>query len=1035
MNQVQGEMAGRFGDFDWAVTSIGPPERWPITWLKAWELIRDSSFPAALALGPDHIYLYNDAFIPLGGAARHPAALGLPVKLVWEEIWQPYLEPRFQQTLATGRPTGEVDLLMPIMRSGYLEETYMRFSFAAVRDDEGNPSGILCTATENTQLVIMKRQSDCLRRLAADCASADSPEEACHLAAAVLDEQHRDVPFALFYAFDRGSGRVVRVASAGLDTIPEVVPQVVPFDSAADPWRLATVAYDGKSSLIAGVAASMGAGLRRPELVPQQAIALPVSSGGSDMPSGILVAGLNPMRPSAESGAFHELAATHLEKAVGRARMKQLAEERARELSALDRAKTVFFSNISHELRTPLTLLLGPMHQVLDCANLEPEHRELLGMARQAGGRLQKLVDSLLDFSKIEAGRADAHYLPTDLPVLTADLAAMFCSVFECAHIPLAVDCPATPEPAYVDPEMWAKIVHNLLSNALKFTLEGQVTVRLLTSADQFQLEVSDTGCGIAREDLQRIFQRFVRVPASRARTVEGTGIGLSLVEELTRLHGGAVEVSSELGAGTTFRVRIPTGFAHLPQNRIGAARTLPPPDTGAQPFLDQALGWIGEDVAVATSNFGLSAADPAGRPRGIHDALAGPDQDSRERVLVVDDNAQMRQYLSRLLRYRWHVETAPDGVAALEHIRARAPDVVIADIMMPRMDGIAMLRELRAETLTAELPVLLLSARAGEEASVGGLQAGANDYLVKPFSQRELVARVETLLAQGRQRAAERSARKQAEQTIRAREEFFAALSHELRSPVSSLLAWIELLQNERISHSKLLESLQVLELSARTLRRLSGDLYDVARATSGGMRVNLRPFASIAPIVATVVDAFAPAASKKKLTLHRMLEELSGPVSIDPDRLQQILGNLLSNAVRFTPPGGHIDVSCARRDDIVELRVSDSGRGIRTEALPHVFERYWQGEHVAEDDSGLGLGLTISRRLVELHGGEIEALSEGEGCGATFIIRLPLAGECREDDQAPGDASARDRLRDAALAAERIAEQQMARNVTVAA
>ena len=1034
MSQAQGEMSRRFREFDWSMTSIGPPESWPSTWLNAWKLIRDSSFPAALALGPDLNYLYNDAFIPLGGAARHPAALGLPASGVWKEIWQPYLEPRFRETLATGMPTGEIDLLMPILRSGYLEETYMRFSFGPVRDDHDTPSGILCTATENTQLVISRRQSDCLRRLAADCASADSPEEACRLAAAVLEDQHRDVPFALLYVFDRRSGRVALTASAGLDTIPEAVPQIVASDAARDPWRLAAAAYDGKSPLIDGVAALIRPGLRRPELVPQQAVALPVASEGAELPSGILVTGLNPMRPAAECREFHELVATQLEKAVTRARMRQLAEERARELAALDRAKTLFFSNISHELRTPLTLLLEPLRQVLECASLEPEHRELLGMARQAGGRLVKLVNSLLDFSKIEAGKTDARYLPTNLAVLTADLAAMFRSVFECAHLAIIVDCPTTSEPAYVDREMWAKIVHNLLSNALKFTLEGEVTVRLRTGEDQFELEVSDTGCGIAKEDLERIFQRFARVPAARARTMEGTGIGLSLVQELARLHAGTVEVCSELGAGTTFRVRIPKGFAHLPQDRVGTAGVLTPLDTGAQPFLDEALGWVREDTA-ATWIGGPSAAAAGGGPAGAHDGLADVVQDSRERVLVVDDNAQMREYLSRLLRDQWQVETEPDGVAALDHIRARAPDVVIADIMMPRMDGIAMLRTLRAESVTAELPVLLLSARAGEEASVEGLQAGANDYLVKPFSHRELVARIETLLAQGRQRATERFARRQAEQTIRAREEFFAALAHELRSPVSSQLAWIELLQNERISRAKLLESLQSFELSTRALRRLAEDLYDLARTTSGRMRVNLRPFASIAPIVAAVVEAFAPAVSKKKLTLHRMLEEKCGPVSIDPDRLQQILANLLSNAIRFTPPGGRIDVSCACRADTVELRVSDSGRGIRADALPYVFERYWQGKQASEDDSGLGLGLTISRGLVELHGGNIEALSEGEGLGATFVVRFPLARSCPEHDEAREAVNPLDRVRDAALAAERLAEQQIAGDTTVAA
>jgi signal transduction histidine kinase len=1027
VKQIPGEMARRLSELDWTVTPIGPPQYWPVSWRNALQLILDSSFPAALALGPELTYLPNDAFIPLGGPDRHPSAIGMPVRAAWKEIWRPYLEPRFSETLSTGRPTGEMDLLLPLMRSGYLEETYMRFSFAAVRDDRGNPSGILCTATENTGLVITSRQIDCLRRLATSCSSADSPEEACRLAARVLEEQDRDLPFALLYLYDRRSGRVEMTASSGLIAVPAGVPRVVARDGEADPWRLAEVAYRGGISRIEGVTALMGPALRRPGLLPQQAIALPVAGSGTGAPAGILVAGLNPMRPRAESSEFHELVATHLERAVGSARMKQLAEERAREISALDRAKTVFFSNISHELRTPLTLLLEPIRQVLECGMLEPEHRGLLETARQASGRLQKLVNSLLEFSRLEAGRTDARYLPTNLPLFTADLAGMFHSVFERAQVALVVECPAVAEPAYVDRDMWATIVLNLLSNALKFTLAGQVTVTLRAVCNRFELEVADSGCGIAREDLPRIFQRFARVRAARARTVEGSGIGLSLVQELTRLHGGTIEAASEPGVGTTITVRVPSGFAHLPRERVGTAHTLPSLSPGAGPFLDEALGWLETESpgaeAVGSASVAAGEKSPA-RNAETHDAPA-----QRARILVVEDNAQMRQFLSRILQDRWHVKTAPDGAAALEQIRRRVPDVVVADIMMPRVDGIEMLRALRADASTANLPVLLLSARAGEAASVEGLQAGANDYLVKPFSQRELVARIQTLLAQARQHAAEQRARAQAEHTVQAREEFFAALAHELRSPISSLFAWLDLLQGEKVTRTRLLSSLDVLELSARALRRLSDDLYDVARGDSERMRIEPRAFASISPLVAAVVEAFEPAAARKRITMHQALQSKSGPARVDPDRLQQILANLLSNAIRYTPTGGRIDISCARREDLVELRVSDSGRGIRPEALPRVFERYWQGERPLGDDSGLGLGLSITRRLVELHGGEIQALSEGEGTGATFLVRFPVSAARPEDQETPESADATMRVQDAALAAEEIAERQAAK------
>ncbi|HVS75654.1 MAG TPA: histidine kinase dimerization/phospho-acceptor domain-containing protein, partial [Steroidobacteraceae bacterium] len=415
MPRATGEMARRFLEFDWSGTSIGPPDRWPVSWHKATEIILAASFPAALALGPELIYLYNDAFIPLGGPVRHPAALGLPVPSVWREIWKPVLESRFRETLSTGRPTGESDLMMPLVRHGYLEETYMTFAFSALSDDDGTPSGILCVATEKTGLVIVGRQIECLRRLASDCASAESAEEACALAAAVLDEQERDVPFAMLYLLDE-SGDCARLAgSAGLSAPPDALATAVRLDSGADAWRLAEVTSRGEALLIENAAALIGPHLRRPDPVPQEALALPVPGVRGARPSCVLVAGLNPMRPAAESRKFHELVATHLEKVINSARMKQHAVQRERDLTALDQAKTLFFSNVSHELRTPLSLLVDPIRAVLEDERLDAGSRELLSIARRASGRLLKLVNSLLEFSRIEAGRADATYVPADL--------------------------------------------------------------------------------------------------------------------------------------------------------------------------------------------------------------------------------------------------------------------------------------------------------------------------------------------------------------------------------------------------------------------------------------------------------------------------------------------------------------------------------------------------------------------------------------------------------------------------------------------
>jgi signal transduction histidine kinase len=1000
-------MARRFEGFDWSKTSIGPVECWPLTWRNALDLMFVSSFPCAVGLGPELIYIYNDGFIALGGPARHPAALGRPVKEVWREIWEPVLKPRFSETLSTGRPTGEADLLMPLVRSAYLEETYLTFSFAALADDHGNPSGIFCTATENTGFVIAARQLDCLRRLAGHCAYAESAADACRLAAQALEGLRRDVPFAMFYLLDHAGSCIESVATTGLRGLPAGVPGLGHLDPLADPWQVAAVLSSRAPLLIEGVTDIVGPALSNPEVIPRQALTIPLVHGGPDTAKCILVTGLNPMRPVEESRRFFELAASQVETAISSARMRENAERRARDMAALDRAKTVFFSNVSHELRTPLTLILEPLRQVLDCAQLGPDDRELLLTARRAGTRLLKLVNSLLEFARIEGGRIEATYVPTDLGSFTADLASMFRSAFERAGLRFGVECASLCEPAYVDRDMWEKIVLNLLSNALKFTLRGEVSIRVCTLDDGFLLEVADTGVGISAEDLPRIFDRFATIEAPHARTVERTGIGLSLVKERVRLHGGTIEASSSPGAGTTITVRIPRGRAHLPQDRIATEEPLSQTESAAQPYLEEALAWLAE---------------------GSEPSQAGPFKGrSGERILVVDDNADMRHYLLRLLQDRWHVESAADGAAALERVNAKPPDLIIADIMMPGIDGLELLRRVRSQAMTTQIPVLLLSARAGEEASVGGLQAGADDYLIKPFSRHELLARIESRLATAGQHAAERRARSQAEHTIKAREEFFAALAHELRNPAACLFTWIDRLRNKgRRANDP--EALDVLETAAHAVRRLAEDLIDVARGTSGHMRVDRQAYATLAPLIEGVVEAYGPAAFNKGVTLEKILDDDCGPVEVDADRIQQIVSNLLSNAIRFTPTGGRIEVLCGRNTDGIELLVRDSGKGIETEALPRVFERYWQGTPSIHTDGGLGLGLAICRQLVELHQGQIEALSDGPDRGATFVVRLPLARTADEPTRRR-KAPLHSRIHDAAFTAARLAGRQAAR------
>lgn len=422
----------------------------------------------------------------------------------------------------------------------------------------------------------------------------------------------------------------------------------------------------------------------------------------------------------------HELAAAN----------RELREANVK-LGELDAAKTAFFSNVSHEFRTPLTLMLGPLE---DAIRLESTlGGEPLRAVHRSAVRLLRLVNSLLDFSRIEAGRLDARFEPTDLAALTAGIASAFQSLIESAGLSLVLDCPNLRQPVYVDRSQWERIVSNLLSNAFKFTLAGEIAVRLRERDDVVELVVSDTGTGIPEHEQGRIFERFHRVANSQGRSFEGTGIGLALVREIVNLHGGTIRVESTEGRGSSFTVSIPLGLNHLPRDRIAVASDTATSASGAaaKPFVLEAAQWVP-----------TGARPPSGELQGVEPPVAG-----RERVLVVDDNADMRSYIVSLLSPHWTVDTAADGEAALALIRATVPDLVLSDVMMPRMDGFALLRALRASPATRAIPVILLSARAGEEALVEGLETGADDYLLKPFSARELLTRVRAHLDAARSR------------------------------------------------------------------------------------------------------------------------------------------------------------------------------------------------------------------------------------------------------------------------------------------
>lgn len=736
---------GEVGEFmrsiDWANTPLGLPESWPQSFRTTVRIVLTSRFAMWMGWGPELVFLYNDAYARMTLGAKHPWALGRPASEVWSEIWDD-IYPRIR-TAVDEESTWDEALLLFLERSGFPEETYHTFSYSPISDDDGSRMGMLCVVTEETERVIGERRLATLSSLATGLASTTRREDVLSAVETGLGGNSHDLPFTLLYLFDERQDRATLVSRTGIEVGP-AAPESIDCRDDSGCWPAKELLETGAPMLVNDLGQRFGAlPTGAWDTPPREAYIVPLARQAQERPAGFLVAAINPYRAfDFAYGGFINLVAGQIASSLANARAYEEERRRAEALAELDRAKTAFFSNVSHEFRTPLTLMLGPLEDLLSKPGALPDtlRGELEVMNRNAL-RLLRLVNTLLDFSRIEAGRARASFQPIDLATLTAGIASTFRSAMEKAGLKFTVDTPPLPRPVMVDPDMWEKIVLNFLSNAFKFTLRGEIALSLRAADGFAELEVRDTGTGIPKDELPHIFERFHRVVGTRGRTQEGTGIGLALVKELATLHGGTVTAESEPGVGSTFTVIIPMeGIGEGgPATRPGDGATT---SIGSAAYVEEALRWL------------TPSDDPALRDEPDDVGGSGPVRSKAARILLADDNADMREYVARLLRTQgYEVEIAPDGAAALQAALENRPDLVLSDVMMPEMDGFELLQAIRCDQNLLDVPVVLLSARAGEESRIEGIEAGANDYLVKPFSARELLARVGSQLELARLR------------------------------------------------------------------------------------------------------------------------------------------------------------------------------------------------------------------------------------------------------------------------------------------
>ncbi len=702
---------------------------------------------------------------------------------------------------------------------------------------------------------------------------------------------------------------------------------------------------------------------------------------------------------------------TNLERKVRR-RTRQLSRSRRslqRSLNKLtehDRLKTEFFSNVSHELRTPLTMILAPVDRLLqrNAEALSPSAKHMLEMVRLNGYRLLDLINRLLDFSKLEAGQMKLNVAATDLNKLVDSLTKAASPLVQQRGIVLSIDCDPELAPFGADEEKVDTIVSNLLSNAIKFTPRGgSIHVETYRTDDRVWLSITDTGIGIDETQRDKVFERFVQVDGSSSREFSGTGLGLSLVKDLVELHGGEVHLKSELGRGSRFYFDLP--LRPVPQGQLSVNHSG-----------EQRLGRAFADL----DQFNIEP--EAAIESGIHDT-GNP---FTRTILVVDDTLEIRVLLGEMLRDEYRVVFARDGQEGLEVARQVAPDLIISDVMMPHVDGQEFCRRIKEDSATAHIPFVMLTAKAELSMKIGGLNCGADDYLIKPFEENELQARVRSLLRlrglhqdldrRNRElRTAYNELRDLQSQLVQAEKmsslgQLIAGLAHEINNSINAVYNGIRPLATTIKRVEKLVEAEPTSEGGPNEVQAAFKKILTLASVVEAGAARTARIISDLKTFshpgnedfqVFDLHEALDMCVNLLSSSLRDRIEVVRdygeiGRVFGPAGQLNQVFMNILNNAQQAIADNGAITITTRQEDEWVSVRIRDSGCGIPADVREKIFDPFFTTK---EPGVGTGLGLSLSYGLITKLGGSIECQSELQR-GTEFVIRFPCVAEAPASD-----------------------------------
>lgn len=666
-------------------------------------------------------------------------------------------------------------------------------------------------------------------------------------------------------------------------------------------------------------------------------------------------------------------------------------------LIATERAKSEFFANVSHELRTPLTLILGPIKQLLSDPQTTTDQKHDLKVMQRNASVLLKHVNELLDLARLDSSKMEVVWEMTDI----SKLLRFVCGHFEYIARVKMIDFKIKAGSSLVYPadrQKVERVLFNLLSNAFKFTPEGgRIDVEIKKIDEYIEISVDDSGPGIPTNMRESIFDRFSQVDTGDARKYGGTGLGLSISKEFIELLSGQIFVANTAKNGGA---RIIVRLVKEPESMQGVE---PASLQTARPSEIPTLGYT--DTA-SPQHLNLPQTKQS----------IGDTNVKKPAVLVVEDHADMNNFITQLLSADYNVMPFLHAKEALKFVDVLRPDLIITDLMMPDFSGEQLINAIRKDQAAENIPIIVLTAKSDPQLAEAIFKWGAQDILIKPFSESELKARVAHHISMKRLRdlletdvsakssslqemaeslirtAAEKTkALDVAEKALRTRDEILMNLSHELRTPMTSVLGWLELIRNGELDENEREAALSTVFKNATIQQDLINTLLDLVSAQRG--EIQLTPsILDIDTIISEVAFTLGPLLHAKNLQVVRAQANKRIRITADAVRLKQVFMAILSNAIKFSSPNQIITVDVEDDGDGVTIAIKDQGQGISYEYLPHVFTYLRQEDPTSvRQFGGAGVSLALCKNLVELHGGRIEAYSEGKYKGSVFSVHLP--------------------------------------------